>query len=108
MSDPNDLTEVYDLLHRELGLQAPELIPEEEIIEQLGKRVAVLLKYGHGSFFQLMYRLDVSEKDLSAVIDDIDAPLKIARLIYMRQLQKIKSRQVHKPGKPDIDKDLQW
>jgi hypothetical protein len=108
MSDLNDSKEILEFLQKELGLQHAVSIPEEEIIKQIGIRVEVLLKRGHGSFFQLMYRLDVSEKDLSTVIDDDDAPYKIARLIYDRQIQKIKSRQQHKKDKPDIEKDLEW
>lgn len=95
-------------LQQELGLQLEQMVPEEEILRQLSHRVELLLRNGHGSFFQLMYRLDIPEKKLSAVIDDADAYYKIARLIYERQLQKIQSRKRHPNNKKDIDGDLSW
>ncbi|MCD6064834.1 MAG: hypothetical protein K0R82_2745 [Flavipsychrobacter sp.] len=102
---PNEMSHV---LKEELGLELPDTLPEEEILSHLAQKIAVLLRAGNGSFFQIMYRLDVSEKKLSAVIDDADAPYKIARLVYDRQLEKYRSRQQHKNVKKDIDKDLEW
>ena len=108
MHDKSTNEDIIKLLLREFDLDFPEFVPEEEIIAQLARKVEVLLRSGQGAFFQLMYRLDVAERDLSAVIDDADAPYKIARLVYARQLQKIESRRRYKPGNTDGDKELEW
>jgi hypothetical protein len=108
MPDESTNDDINRLLRRELGLDLPEFVPEEEIIAQLAKKVEILLRSGQGAFFQLMYRLDVAERDLSAVLDDAEAPHKIARLVYDRQLEKIESRKRYKPGSKSGDKDLEW
>jgi hypothetical protein len=95
-------------LQEELGIQVSQLVPEEEILRQLSDKVELLLKKGHGVFFQLMYRLDIPEKSLSEVIDQPDSFRKIAKLIYDRQLQKIKSREGNRAGEKDADPSLQW
>lgn len=83
-------------------------MPEEELLRLLADRVATILQSGPEPFFQLMYRLDIPEKKLSAILHEDDAPQKIARLIYDRQLQKMKSRQENKPGNEEVDEDLKW
>ena len=100
--------EMSAVLKEELGLELPETISEEEIVQHLAKKIATLLQSKQGSFFQIMYRLDVSEKTLSAVIDEPDAAYKIAWLVYNRQLEKYRSRQQHRSAKKDPDKDLEW
>jgi hypothetical protein len=102
---PDEMTHV---LKEELGLQLPDVVTEEEIILYLAHKIDLLLKNKHGSFFQIMYRLDIPERKLSAVIDDKDAAYKIAWLVYDRQIEKYRSRQQHKTGKKDVDKDLEW
>lgn len=89
-------------------LQVPEDMPEEELLRLLADRVATILQRGPEPFFQLMYRLDIPEKKLTAILHDDDAAQKIARLIYERQLQKMKSRREHKSGGNDGDEDLKW
>lgn len=108
MSSPEYTPDEIQALQRELGLQLSQLIPEEEILRQLSYKVEQLLQKGTGPFFQLMYRLDIPERSLSAVIDDEHASLKIAKLIYDRQLQKIKSREQHRSDKKNFDADLDW
>src|SRR5688500_3185602 len=108
MADAYFQNEMSAVLKEELGLELPETVSEEEIVRFLSQKIAALLQSKNGSFFQIMYRLDISEKKLSAVIDDLDADYKIARLVYDRQLEKYRSRQQHKTTKKDPDKDLEW
>lgn len=108
MSGDHFSNEMSAVLKEELGLELPGTISEEEIVQHLAQKIATLLQSKQGSFFQIMYRLDVSERKLSAVIDAPDAAYKIAWLVYDRQLEKYRSRQQHKTVKKDPDKDLEW
>jgi len=94
-------------LQQDWDLQLPDVISEEIILSKLTDRVVRLLERGPDEFFQLMYRLDISEKKLNGVMLHADVAASIARLIYDRQVQKIISRQVY--GKTHTtDPDLQW
>ena len=95
-------------LKEEWGITVPEVISEEAILEMLARRVVVLIDNGAESFWQLMYRLDISEKRLHGVMHEADVAAQIARLIYDRQLQKIQSRQKYKSDVTDMDPDLRW
>ena len=83
-------------------------LSEEALLQLLADRVATLLERGAEPFFQLMYRLDISEKKLNAVLAEDNVPQKIARLIYDRQLQKIKSRLSNRMDIEDHDPELKW
>jgi len=101
--------EIADILKRDWEISLSDTVSEEEILHQLAKRAAQLIESGPENFFQLMYRLDISEKKLNAVIRDEDVAGKIARLIYERQLQKIKSREYFRNANAmKDDADLSW
>jgi len=101
--------EIADILKRDWELSLPDIVSEEEILKRLAKRIEALVERGAENFFQLMYRLDISEKKLNEVIHGEDVANKIARLIYDRQLQKIKSRELFRNTKPaQDDADLSW
>ena len=95
-------------LKDEWGLQLPETLSEEAILQLLADKIVTILERGPETFFQLMYRLDISEKKLVAVLQDENAPYKIARLIYDRQLQKIRSRQENRMKNESDDTELKW
>ena len=90
--------------------EIPFTISEEAILKKLEERVIIFLERGADAFYQLMYRLDISEKKLNAIVaNGENVALNIARLIYARQLQKIKSRLENKTPKPiEDDPDLKW
>lgn len=100
-------TEAAQALAREWGLTISDNITEEAILKALAERVIVLMSKGAEPFFQLMYRLDISEKKLQAVLGTNDVAERIARLIYDRQLQKIASRE-HFRNSASNDPDLEW
>ncbi|PQJ10873.1 hypothetical protein CJD36_012950 [Flavipsychrobacter stenotrophus] len=104
----NELQETAIALQQDYGLQVPDEISEETILKRLAERVAVLVDRGAEAFFQMMYRLDISERKLNEAIGTPDVAEKIARLIYDRQLQKIRSRAFFKGGGKDVDQDLKW
>ena len=102
------LNETAIALRQEWGLELPSTLSEEALLQLLADRIVMILEQGAETFYQLMYRLDISEKKLNAVLGDENVPAKIARLIYDRQLQKIKSRHENRMKKEDNDPELQW
>jgi len=75
---------------------------------QLELVVSKLLQQNADKFFELMYRLDISEKKLNeALANNEDAVSKLAELVYERQQQKVISRKQF-PKKDVDDINLQW
>lgn len=95
-------------MQKDWNLQLADTLSEEEIINRLADKLVQYLEKGPDAFYQLMYRLDISEKKLKATFGDKDVAQKIARLIYERQLQKAESRQRHKTKIQDDDPELKW
>ena len=104
----NTLQETAISLREEWGVEIPDLISEAAILEKLADRVVELIGKDSEQFFQLMYRLDISEIKLNEALHDSDVPARIARLIYDRQIQKIYSREFFKKDNNDADPDLKW
>lgn len=102
------LQETASALKEDWDLQLPDTLSEETILRLLAERIVVILERGAETFFQLMYRLDISEKKLNAVLQEDDVPMKIARLIYDRQLQKIRSRHENRMKTSNDDPELKW
>jgi len=103
-----ELKETALALKSEWDLEIPDALTEEAILELLAARLVKIIERGPDTFYQLMYRLDISEKKLNAVLQDKNVPLKIAKLIYDRQLQKIQSRLNYRKEKESGDPDLKW
>ena len=104
----NVLQETALALQQDWDLTLPDSLSEEAILKLLADRVVTILERGAETFFQLMYRLDISEKKLNAVLEDDDVAAKIARLIYDRQLQKIRSRHEYRMKQENEDPELKW
>ena len=102
------LQETAIALQQDWGLQIPDTLSEEEILKKLADRVAQLTEKGAEAFFQLMYRLDISERKLTNVMHGPDVAAQIARLIYDRQWEKIRSRRHFREHAKDEDPDLKW
>lgn len=98
---------ISSALQQEWGITASENISKEHIIHMLALRLTQILDQGPERFYQLMYRLDISEKKLNAVLQEPDVAIQIATLIYDRQLQKVVSRHQHAKD-TDIDPELRW
>lgn len=84
-----------------------DVFTEEAIIEKLSLQIGVIAEKGPDVFFQLMYRLDIPEKLLVNAMTNKETAREIAKLIYNRQLQKIRSRAFYK-NKPNADEDIVW
>lgn len=98
---------VKQALQQEWGVELADVFTEQEITERLALMLATVVEKGPEAFFQLMYRLDISEKQLNRAMYDKEAIMKIAKLVYNRQLQKLRSRQHYKPG-TSSDTELKW
>ncbi len=103
-----ELQETAVAIQDEWGIEMPELISEETILKKLAEKVVALIEEGPDHFVQLMYRLDISEKKLHGVLGEEDFAEQIARLIFDRQIQKMKSREMFKAPPVDNDPDLKW
>lgn len=99
--------QVNEVLHRELGLQLPDVISETELLQLLADRLATIIARSPEDFFQLMYRLDIPEAAMNKALTQKDIPAELAKLVYTRQLQKIESRAKFGRTKSD-DPELQW
>ncbi len=107
MSD-SEIEEAAIALQQEWGLDASGMVSESAILQLLEARVIAIIAQGAEPFYRLMYRLDIAERKINALHGEPDAPAKIARLIYDRQLQKIQSRKAHRAQRDAGDPDLAW
>lgn len=96
----------FSELITQLQLKEDELVSEEKIITAISWRIQDLLDKSPDTLFSLLYRLDISEKNIKEALKDNEVDKKIALLIYERQLEKIKSRKINKSEKPTDD--LAW
>lgn len=105
----NEQLETAKEISREWGITIPKILSEEEIITLLADKLVDYLQKGPDAFLQLMYRLDIAEKKLYRVMSTKDAAHNIAKLIYERQLQKIRSREFYKgKNKKNNDSEIDW
>jgi hypothetical protein len=99
--------QLQSVLGRSFQLPESELVSREAIIQALTIRVGYLLETNSSKLFSLLYRLDISERNIKqAMAARKDVAKKIAVLIYERQLEKIVSRERFKPDEPD--EELAW
>ena len=61
----NILHEAAAALQSDWELRLPDTLSEEAILKLLAERIVLVLERGPETFFQLMYRLDISEKKLN-------------------------------------------
>jgi hypothetical protein len=95
-------------LQQEWGLSLPDHVSEEEILQLLAEKITVVIAKGPEVFFQLMYRLDIPERKLNIILHDDDAPIKIAKLVFDRQMQKAESRSRNTSKNTNEDPELKW
>jgi hypothetical protein len=102
--------EMQQELQGMLGLEPTQSYTLQELKELLAKHVNQLLQTNFEQLVNLLYRIDVSEKNLKALLAQNpkqDAGDIIAVLIIERQLQKIKSRQQFKTD-ADFEGEEKW
>ncbi len=99
--------EVVQSIQRDWGIELAGVVSEQEILDKLALQIASIAEKGPETFFQLMYRLDIPEKQLINAMHDKQIALQIAKLVYNRQLQKIRSRAYYK-NRPNDDETMSW
>jgi len=88
--------ELVASVNKELALELPSKISEEELRASLAAHINHLINTDFEKLVSLLYRIDVNEKKLKQWLNTAvgeNSALLIADLIIERQLQKIKSRQ---------------
>lgn len=97
-------------LKEKLDVDIPEGFSEEDIKLLLERRLAQLLERNPEEFFQLLYRIDIPEHGLQNVLQHEDALVKLAEMVYRRQLQKVKTRLFYKGNQQAKhgDDELKW
>lgn len=104
-----EYSELLASFKEKFELEAPEVISEQEILRALEIRIGQLLERNPEEFFQMLYMIDIPEQKLQAVLKEEDPLASLARLVYNRQLQKVKSRLYYRTVTPkDVDDDLKW
>lgn len=91
-------------------------IPEEEINEEqmlnlLADRIAYMLEYQLEYLFSMMYRMDVSEKKVSAALHPLaeePANVGLARLVIERQKMRLFTKEHYKQADLGDEEDLRW
>lgn len=102
--------EIQKELQSILGLETTHTYTLQDLKELLAKHVNNLLQNDFEKLVNLLYRIDVSEKNLKELLaknPKQDAGDIIAVLIIERQLQKIRSRQQFKTN-DDFDGAEKW
>ena len=103
------LSELVQSFNEKLELGIPEDVSEADILLKLEERLGQLIQRDPEDFFRIMYRVDIPEYQLNNALQQADALQLLARMVYNRQLGKIKSRREFKAQQPnEVDKDLEW
>jgi hypothetical protein len=92
--EAGEIAEKWGLLP--MGSTAP--YPADELLEELARRVAVLLDRNRAAFLQSLYRLDVSEEKsrrVFAAVPPGEQPRALARLILQREIEKARTRKAY-------------
>ncbi len=97
-------------LKEKFELDIPDGFSEQEIKLNLEKRLAYLLERNPEEFFQLLYRIDIPERQLQVALQEENALAVLADMVYHRQLDKVKTRLYYR-GQSDgktVDDELGW
>ena len=101
--------DILNELKKDFPLQIREKISRESILLQLELRLSELLQQNAEAFFQLMYRLDISETKLTAALEHKDDTVShLAHIIYDRQVERVASRKKYADPPASDDADLTW
>ena len=106
----NDQLEAANLLAHEFELEVDTSY--EKLLQYIKAEVDHLLANNFEKLLWICYRVDVSEKMIMAILEDltITKPANtIAIKLLERQIQKIETRRsFSKPIDEDVDEDLKW
>lgn len=102
------LDEAAVVIGETLSLSIPPRLSYEELEALLADQIAQLISKDIQQFIYLLYRIDVSERQVQQVLADDPAGYhQLAALIIRRQVQKITSRRAYHAPPPD-DGEEKW
>lgn len=96
---------LVEKLHKDFSLEKDSLPAVNDIVDirkHLISKVTELMSKDYERFLGSMYRIDVSESKVSAILrskDRTTIPERFADLIIERQLLRIKTQMLYKSGK---------
>jgi hypothetical protein len=109
------MPEENDLLQQQIILVTGGALIAENSIERFREKLAAyihsLINTDFEKLISILYRLDVSENKLKALLAEnqaVDAGVLIAAAIIERQLQKITSRKKYNGSGKDIPEEEKW
>lgn len=103
--------ELIRLLNKDLAIDLPDQLSEEQIHARLADWINELIKHDFEKLVSLLYRIDVHEQKLKSLLNqfpDEDAGNIIAALIVERQEQKKKSRQLFSQRDDTVSEEERW
>lgn len=105
-----ELSELVQTFNEKLELDIPEGIAEEDILLKLEERLGYLLQRNPEEFFRVLYRVDIPEYQLNNALQQPNALQVVAKMVFNRQLEKLKTRADFSGhfNKNDADADLKW
>ena len=98
-------------INNQFALSVPSAASRQELENILAERINFLIINDFSWLVQALYRIDVNEKKLEALLKEntkYNAANIIASLVIDRQLEKIKSRQQNSRDKNNIDEEDKW
>ena len=100
--------ESLELTLRNISLQESDQAGENELVGILAQRVAELLDENPDLLFSTLYRLDIYESKINAVLKkpQSDAATDLALLIIDRQREKLRTREKY-GNRNSVDWDLE-
>lgn len=89
---------IADRIARDIGIDIPEDLNENQIIDMIAFRVEKMLKADPDLMMSYLYRLDVEEVKINAALENNPFPvhLTFAQLIWERQKQRIETKKNYK------------
>jgi hypothetical protein len=87
------------------------LLNSEAFVHRLADAVAGLIAHQPSELYRLFYRRDLAEKKVMGLMLNTPAPqvaLALARLLIDREVEKLVSRQQHRPAPFDGEEAERW
>ncbi len=85
----------FDIGKKPVHLPSDEEKAYEELKKHLADRIAQMIDHSFDKFVNILYRIDVSEEKFREVLANYqppEVPEKLAELIILRQMEKVKWR----------------
>lgn len=105
MSEEKFITPLIEKLEKDFSLQGntlPASTDLDSVRDHLIERIKILIDRDFEKFLNTLYRIDVNELKVHAVLtsaEKTEIPDRLADLIIERQLQRLKTQQLYRDGK---------